>query len=248
MEDMTRIFSIENDIQDVQPVHVPEPLDGNKVGAFLRFFGERALAWEKAHKQAKEVAKEHPKHHIQIIQSQTKLPSSTPIIDLSSENPVENDVIPLDESIPITGDVNNDLLALILNLSQLHSTIIQLYDLPTDLLVGEKDFVATPTYFIKPKPVEETHPDVEMSEAKDVPTEPVVEMSPSEIETSHPKSNLFKVRNLSFCMMQVTQNLYECNFKLEFSLPLGAIIPSQRSVFDVQELPLECSSSIVLIS
>lgn len=41
------------------------------------------------------------------------------------------------------------------NLSQLHTTITQLYDLPTDPFIVEKDFVATPSYYIKPKPVEE---------------------------------------------------------------------------------------------
>lgn len=69
VEDMTRTFQIANDIQDVQPLHVPEPFNGHRAGAFLYFFGKRTLAWEKAHRQAKEATKEHTKQRIQIIQS-----------------------------------------------------------------------------------------------------------------------------------------------------------------------------------
>nr|GMD40724.1 PttA2 protein [Ipomoea batatas] len=38
-------------------------------------------------------------------------PSSTPVIDLSTENPVVDDVIPLDESVPATAEVSNGLHA-----------------------------------------------------------------------------------------------------------------------------------------
>nr|GMD42362.1 PttA2 protein [Ipomoea batatas] len=38
-------------------------------------------------------------------------PSSTPVIDLSTENPVVDDVIPLDESVPATAEVSNSLHA-----------------------------------------------------------------------------------------------------------------------------------------
>nr|GMC68084.1 uncharacterized protein LOC109155341 [Ipomoea batatas] len=81
MENMTRIFSITNDLQDVLSIH------------------------------ARETTKEHVKLHIQIIQSQTRSPSSTPIIDLSSENSVVDDVIPLDEFVLVSVEMNNDLLA-----------------------------------------------------------------------------------------------------------------------------------------
>lgn len=50
MEDMTRIFSITNNLQDVPSIHVPKLSDDNRAKALIRFFGERAIAWEKAHK------------------------------------------------------------------------------------------------------------------------------------------------------------------------------------------------------
>lgn len=186
----------------------------------------------------KEVAKKHAKHSIQIIQSQIRSPSSTSVIDLSTENPVVDNVIPLYEYFPATAEVNNDLpasgsksqtivpvipvskssilpnVSILLenksnnpneglsesdvgipvhvsqNLSQLHSTITQLHDLPSNPIVSEKDFVATPTYIIKPKPIEESQPDVETIEADDVSTKPAVEMSPIELEIAHPRLNL----------------------------------------------------------
>nr|GLL27261.1 hypothetical protein Itr_chr05CG13070 [Ipomoea trifida]GMC95694.1 hypothetical protein Iba_chr05cCG11030 [Ipomoea batatas] len=71
--------------------------------------------------------------------------------------------------------------------------------LHADPLVGEKDFVATPTYTIKTKPIEEVNIDVEMTEAEVEPGDPVVpitELSPVELETAQPKTTAFKVRNL----------------------------------------------------
>nr|GMD83650.1 uncharacterized protein LOC109166788 [Ipomoea batatas] len=52
----------------------------------------------------------------------------------------------------------------------------QLYDLPINPIIAEKDFIATPSYFRKPKTIQEPPGDVEMSEADDVPTKPVIEL------------------------------------------------------------------------
>nr|GMD93557.1 histone-lysine N-methyltransferase SETD1A-like [Ipomoea batatas] len=61
----------------------------------------------------------------------------------------------------------------------------QLYDLPINPIIAEKDFIATPSYFIKPKTIQELPGDVEMSEADDVPTKPIIELSSSELKRVH---------------------------------------------------------------
>nr|GMC60792.1 uncharacterized protein LOC109150211 [Ipomoea batatas] len=183
MEDMTRIFSIANDLQDVPSIH------------------------------AREATKKHVKRHIQIIQSQTRSPSSTPIIDLSFENSIVDDVIPFDEFVLVSVEMNNDILAYV-SMSQSIVPIFPVSKSPvvpnvlilpvkessnpkesvSELDVGVPVYVSQNlSYIIKLKTVEESHLDVVMSEINDVSTEPIVEMSPSELETTHPKSNHFKV-------------------------------------------------------
>nr|GMD87083.1 uncharacterized protein LOC109166788 [Ipomoea batatas] len=79
----------------------------------------------------------------------------------------------------------------------------QLYDLPINPIIAEKDFIATPSYFIKPKTIQELPGDVEMSEADDVPTKPIIELSSSELKVAHPWLYMFKVRNLDFLFSKV---------------------------------------------
>lgn len=78
-----------------------------------------------------------------------------------------------------------------MKISQLNSTITQLYDLPPDPLVSEKDFVTTHAYTIQPKPIEQSHPNVEMVVAEDDPVKPISEMSLIELETAHLESSFF---------------------------------------------------------
>nr|GMD55632.1 phosphatidylinositol 3-kinase 2-like [Ipomoea batatas] len=183
-----------------------------------------------------------------ILQSQIRSPSETPIIDLSVDEKVDDSNVfvpetvttigdllgsgsinqsiepilpasdqnvepgmPISESTALTSD-KSDLpentlskpkekiyeseegipVYVLQNLSKLHSTITQLYDLPADPLVGEKNFVVTPAYTIKPKPTEETYLEIEMTKVIDEPIEAITELSLVELEIAHPKSTPFK--------------------------------------------------------
>nr|GMD54176.1 hypothetical protein Iba_chr11cCG9650 [Ipomoea batatas] len=190
-----------------------------------------------------------------ILQSQIRSPSETPIIDLSVDEKVDDSNVfvpetvttigdllgsgsinqsiepilpasdqnvepgmPISESTALTSD-KSDLpentlskpkekiyeseegipVYVLQNLSKLHSTITQLYDLPADPLVGEKNFVVTPAYTIKPKPTEETYLEIEMTKVIDEPIEAITELSLVELEIAHPKSTPFKREISVYC-------------------------------------------------
>nr|GMD92083.1 uncharacterized protein LOC109150211 [Ipomoea batatas] len=171
---------------------------------------------------------------IHIIQSQNRSSSSTPTIDLSSENSIVDDVIPLDEFAPIYVDVNNEIHVFV-SLSQLTVPVVPVSEshaLPNEsiFLVNEfndpkqteKDFIATPSYLRKPKTIQEPPGDVEMSEADDVPTKPVIELSPSELKIAHPWSNMFKVRNLDSVFSKVFV-IPQSSFFLSCKSPMDGI-------------------------
>ncbi|XP_019173397.1 PREDICTED: uncharacterized protein LOC109168971 [Ipomoea nil] len=79
---------------DISPASIDEPEDGNRAGAFLKFFAQRALEWEEisrrraeAHPLYLEVAQEEAKRRIEFLQNRSN--TSDTSIQISPDKPSE---------------------------------------------------------------------------------------------------------------------------------------------------------------
>nr|GME04425.1 protein zds1-like [Ipomoea batatas] len=174
MEDTTELFTMAQDLElaEVQPLDVPKPSDGNRVEN-----PTIDLSMDEKVDDNIEFVPTSDKLHVINQSAEINLPTSVEIVSKFSEFTVVTSVMPY-------------LLEKVVNepKEKIYESEVEIHD-----------FVATPTYTIKTKPIEEVNIDVEMTEAEVEPGDPVVpitELSPVELETAQPKTTAFKVRNL----------------------------------------------------
>ncbi|XP_019191510.1 PREDICTED: uncharacterized protein LOC109186057 [Ipomoea nil] len=123
---------------DVSPVYIPEPLDGNRVGAFLQYFAHRALELVEASRRQAEAqplylaaAQKEAKHRQEILRNRSNY-SETPI-EISPDKP---DVSATPSCVPV---ISENLTALdsekpLVNIDSLSLPLSESVGMKTDVL------------------------------------------------------------------------------------------------------------------
>ncbi|XP_019179000.1 PREDICTED: uncharacterized protein LOC109174199 [Ipomoea nil] len=155
-DDTSELLMLVSEANDeVSPVSIPEPSDGNRAGAFLRHFAQRALeSAEVSRRQAEsqplylQAAQDETKHRLEILRNRSN--NSYSPIEISPDKPDDS----VSNATPSCVPVNSE------NLSALNSEKPPVSVDPPSLPLGESDCVKSGVLHVsdeKEKPTDESN-------------------------------------------------------------------------------------------
>ncbi|XP_019195998.1 PREDICTED: uncharacterized protein LOC109189824 [Ipomoea nil] len=183
-DDATELLMMVSEASDeVSPVSIPEPSDGNRAGAFLRHFAQRALeSAEDSRRRAEsqplypQAAQDETRHRLDILRNRSN--NSDSPIEISPDKP--DDFV--SNATPSCVPVNTK------NLSALNSEKPLIPVDPSFLPLTEPDYVKNDVLHVHSvSPVHSPSKETRISKGKNIPVKVVVESGDDTADTDQPE-------------------------------------------------------------